>query len=109
MTKLTTEQECVFAVIAKIREAMDQKRIVDTFGLVERLIDWVESLLDKENNLVNERDSLARSNSFYRESHSLRHNCRDYLMAVDPNDLTVEDCLEALGFGRNGLNDRSYQ
>lgn len=28
---------------------------------------------------------------------------RHYLMSVQPKDLTVEDALEALGFGRNGL------
>ena len=30
-------------------------------------------------------------------------NGRDYLMQVETKDLTVGDCLEALGFGRNGL------
>ena len=30
-------------------------------------------------------------------------NGRDYLMQVQPGDLTVEDALEAFGFGRNGL------
>lgn len=29
---------------------------------------------------------------------------RDYLMQVEPEDITVEDSLEAFGFGRNGLN-----
>lgn len=28
---------------------------------------------------------------------------RYYLMGVEPADLTVEDALEAFGFGRNGL------
>ena len=28
---------------------------------------------------------------------------RDYLMGVRPNQLTVEDALEAFDFGRNGL------
>jgi hypothetical protein len=28
---------------------------------------------------------------------------RHYLMGVQPEDLTVEDALEAFGFGRNGL------
>lgn len=30
-------------------------------------------------------------------------NGRDYLMQVQSSDLTVEDALEAFGFGRNGL------
>ena len=32
-----------------------------------------------------------------------RIQCRNYLMGVRPEDLTVEDCLEQLGYGRNGL------
>lgn len=28
---------------------------------------------------------------------------RDYLMQVEPEDITVEDALESFGFGRNGL------
>ena len=32
-----------------------------------------------------------------------RTNCRNYLMGVLPEDLTVEDCLEQLGYSRNGL------
>ena len=30
---------------------------------------------------------------------------RDYLMSVSPSKLTVEDCLDAFGFGRNGLKE----
>ena len=29
---------------------------------------------------------------------------RDYLMGVQPSELTVEDALEAFGFNRNGLH-----
>jgi hypothetical protein len=29
---------------------------------------------------------------------------RHYLMGVEPGKLTVEDCLEAFGFSRNGLS-----
>ena len=32
-------------------------------------------------------------------------NGRSYLMGVKPENLTVEDCLEAFGFTRNGLGD----
>lgn len=28
---------------------------------------------------------------------------RNYLMGVGPKDLTAEDCLDMLGYGRNGL------
>ena len=30
---------------------------------------------------------------------------RDFLMTQDPRYLTVEDCLEAFGFTRDGLNE----
>jgi hypothetical protein len=30
-------------------------------------------------------------------------NGRDYLMQVEPDEITVEDSLESFGFGRNGL------
>ena len=32
------------------------------------------------------------------------NDCRHYLMGVLPENLTVEDALEALGFQRNGLS-----
>ncbi len=31
------------------------------------------------------------------------NNGRDYLMQINPKDLTVEDALESFGFGKNGL------
>lgn len=37
------------------------------------------------------------------ELHERLQEGRDYLMSVEPSDLTVEDALEALGFERNGL------
>ena len=30
---------------------------------------------------------------------------RDYLMQVEPRNITIEDALEAFGFGRNGLRN----
>lgn len=33
----------------------------------------------------------------------MREDCWHYLMANDPKDITIEDTLEKLGFGRNGL------
>lgn len=32
-----------------------------------------------------------------------RTNCRNYLMGVTPEKLSVEECLNQLGYGRNGL------
>jgi hypothetical protein len=37
------------------------------------------------------------------KSHQRLQDGRDYLMQVEPDDITVEDSLEAFGFGRNGL------
>lgn len=31
---------------------------------------------------------------------------RDYLMQVEPDEITVENSLEAFGFGKNGLDNR---
>ena len=56
----------------------------------------------------------AKNNAFRRERISEMHDTmeelnkqlqdgRNYLMSVNPKDLTVEDALEAFGFGRNGL------
>ena len=39
------------------------------------------------------------------EDNERLQNGRHYLMGVEPKDLTVEDALEAFGFGRNGLKD----
>jgi len=38
------------------------------------------------------------------EMNNQLENGRHYLMSVQPKDLTVEDALEAFGFGRNGLS-----
>lgn len=32
-----------------------------------------------------------------------RTQCRHYLMSVPADEITVEDALESLGYGRNGL------
>lgn len=39
------------------------------------------------------------------KTQELRDKCRDYLMGVLPKDINAEDALEALGFGRNGIED----
>ena len=46
---------------------------------------------------------LKTKEALERES-EYRLQCRDYLMGVEPEYLTVEDCLEQLGYGRNGLD-----
>ena len=38
-----------------------------------------------------------------RELADFREQCRNYLMGVYSNKLTVEDALESLGYGRDGL------
>lgn len=36
------------------------------------------------------------------KTHKRLQNGRDYLMQVEPDDISVEDCLESFGYGRNG-------
>lgn len=38
-----------------------------------------------------------------KEAADLRQQCRHYLMGVESDKITVEDALEELGYGRNGL------
>ena len=49
-----------------------------------------------EENLEKERERTKEM--FYRLEAG-----RHYLMGIEPKDLTVEDTLEAFGFGRDGL------
>ena len=39
------------------------------------------------------------------KAEELRDQCRDYLMGVQRYAITPEDALDALGFGKNGLDD----
>ena len=38
-----------------------------------------------------------------KQDSELRLQCRHYLMGVNPKDLTVENALQELGYGRDGL------
>ena len=59
------------------------------------------SLSKKE--LIDLVSKIGKENEELERAADHRNNCRDYLMGVYPKDLTVEDCLENLGYGRNGL------
>jgi len=52
---------------------------------------------------------IGKQKDKFAETASLRDKCRSYLMGVRPEDLTVEDCLTALGFTANGLSELSEQ
>ena len=52
------------------------------------------------NELVKIYDNLISEASAL---HERLQNGRDYLMQVEPDNITVEDSLESFGFGRNGL------
>lgn len=60
--------------------------------------DFIESIEE-------ELDKVKALNFLLDEAARFRVECRNYLMGVDPEDLNVEDCLEALGYGRNGLGN----
>ena len=56
---------------------------------------------EQHNHLLSEQDECL-----YCEINALDEQLqkgRDYLMQVEANKITVEDSLEAFGFGRNGL------
>lgn len=50
-----------------------------------------------------EVEKLLKDLDYYSELAKQRDECRHYLMGVQPSELTVEDALESLGYGRNGL------
>ena len=76
--------------------------------------DWIVE--NQYNYTLIENDKLSNSggNAGYSEGvsqpgavaemNNQLENGRHYLMSVQPKDLTVEDALEAFGFGRNGLS-----
>jgi hypothetical protein len=47
---------------------------------------------------------IGKNNERLLELAELRANCHHYLMCVPAEKITVADALEALGYGRNGLN-----
>ena len=71
---------------------------------VEEIRDDISNLLGvfAEDVVFNPLDALVRTDELAEVNKDL-HNGRDYLMGVQPNELSVEDALEAFGFGRNGL------
>lgn len=48
-------------------------------------------------------DTISELHDTISEMKKQLNDDRNYLMSVSPKDLTVEDALEAFGFGRNGL------
>jgi len=64
------------------------------------LVDEVE----RQKGLFNEEKNYhQRTANHLLDANDKLKEGRHYLMGVGPIDLTVEDCLEAFGFGRNGL------
>jgi hypothetical protein len=52
---------------------------------------------------MNEKE-IERLKDMVHELSDRLNNGRNYLMSVDSDKITVEDALEAFGYGRNGLN-----
>lgn len=79
-------------------------------------INWADSPLDAtaveimnslKSEILEERQkqdaAFAELRTNYESLFDRISNGRSYLMEVEPNNLTVGDALEALGYGRNGL------
>lgn len=47
---------------------------------------------------------IQRLKNFNQDLRDQLSEGRHYLMSVEPKNLTVEDALEAFGFGRNGVS-----
>lgn len=57
-------------------------------------------------NKIKELEKKLREERNYVDSLNDRLNAgRHYLMSAQSNEVTVEDALEAFGFGRNGLRE----
>jgi hypothetical protein len=53
--------------------------------------------------LIEVASKIGQEKEMLGELADFREQCRHYLMGVNPEKLTVEDALESLGYGRNGL------
>ncbi|MGI8634448.1 MAG: hypothetical protein ACR2KZ_03495 [Segetibacter sp.] len=56
-----------------------------------------------KNTLIEIAARIGKEKEDLKEAADLRVQCRHYLMGVEPNLLSIEDALEILGYGRNGL------
>ena len=70
--------------------------IVNTEGIIERLR---ETVLE----LDSEQLQKTSSNSDYAKLSERLQSGRDYLMAVSPEEISVEKCLIAFGWDSNGF------
>lgn len=48
------------------------------------------------------RREIIRQEALF-EISKYREECRHYLMANNPNDITIEETLQKLGYNKNGL------
>jgi hypothetical protein len=53
--------------------------------------------------LIDIASKIGQEKERLEELADLRLACRNYLMGVPADEVTVEDALESLGYGRNGL------
>jgi len=81
---------------------LKQKKLIDelkSFSPDKDIINRIESelsSLEKEEESEDEEDFASQYYGRLQEG-------REYLMSVASDEVTVEDALEAFGFGRNGL------
>lgn len=53
--------------------------------------------------LIDIASKIGQDKERLEELADLRTQCRHYLMGVPADEITVEDALESLGYGRDGL------
>jgi len=74
-------------------EENDEPNDLFNFSSFDKIDKFLSSILGTKTQSENNADEVYERLS----------EGRKYLMGVETDDLNVEDCLEAFGFGRNGL------
>ena len=79
--------------MSKIEDKINNAITTDPDISIEHLKDLCYSLYGQ----------VVEKNERISELNMQLYDGRHYLMSVEPDEITVEDSLEAFGFGRNGL------
>jgi chromosome segregation ATPase len=74
--------------------------LIDTIQNETKVVNGQDEEIKDSFNLLREETKAA--DNLLTELDKRINDCRHYLMGVQPEDLTVENALEALGFQRNG-------
>lgn len=83
-----------------INSKHNRATIIDLKTLWSNLSD---AITENDNKLSNIKKELKEKTDKINELGDRLSECRDYLMQIEPSNISIEDTLEALGYGRNGL------